>query len=653
MSDPEYTSLEQALVELERVSPTTPLLALGQTIFWDEPMKAGVLLKMRKLGIDRPFVAGIHDSDYFAKFPGGKGGKNRFKTLPHNDTSTRGLWSAAGEFSTLFGSETVITRDMLASAGVRVDTVVKQRPRFLDEVTEAWGWRGIVSLDERPPVTSELSLEGLYPELLSAFKWATDRTLDCLGEQGRALAKQSLAILNKKFDEAAAVPGVTLAQFYRALLPTLYEFVSNASLKFETTTTTELLKFNRHTHHLPRFELLELFVNSATRHSAVKCYDDAIKGSPGLYELSRFGTGSIPFDMIVPGKGRGTIRLGNRGAVVMTPDRQFLSFKKPLSSLAELAEAVESKFGSECAIVGKAVSLIGMLAREFVFVFHEGASGYIQYSRKMHQLIENRLDHKLPMNPLLRVRYAAWDSLGVCCSWLKLPEIIQRPFGTEELCAPSFAGRWREVYREQQDALKTLGEIKRPIELIRYLDKTLQGSWRKLAEEYESLYGRLEVLRDRLKVLEEERDCLYLKLRRLKQERVQAEVARGEQFRRDIFDKAPSESAALEREKLTQNLESHLQGIRQVKDEFRRVRKNQHILADDQEVKTIHERRRSIELEAELKRTRLVRSAIVASKGLAQASLRPCAWWFPLVCPDGLWFRETVESSVAYLEPLT
>src|SRR5687767_2651655 len=113
----ETLTLEEALAELQKVAPEAPFLALGQTIFWDEPMKGGILLASQRLGYKRRLVAGVHDTDYFAKLPSGPRQPGRFKALPHNDTTTKGLWSAAAEFSTLFGSETVVSREILQSAG--------------------------------------------------------------------------------------------------------------------------------------------------------------------------------------------------------------------------------------------------------------------------------------------------------------------------------------------------------------------------------------------------------------------------------------------------------------------------------------------------------------------------------------------------------
>lgn len=653
MTEPACKCLEEILRELDAVAPGAPLLALGQTIFWDEPMKAGVALKLNRSKSDRRFVAGVHDTDYFAKLPRGRSGKVNFKTVAHNDTTTRGLWSAAGEFSSLFGSETVVTRDILAAAGLRVDWLNQQRPGFLDEATEAWGWRGIVSLEDRPPVSAELPLKGLFPELRGTFDWAAEASLACLAGQGRMLAEQEIDRLRAALCEEAEDPGITLAKFYEALLPTMYEFAANATIDIDSTTTSDLLRFNRETCNLPRFDLLRPFVDSSTREQAKACYDGAIRGSAGLYGLSRFGTGAIPFDLIVPGKGRGTIRLGNRGAVIMTPRPLFLSYRKPLSTVAELAELIEAKFGPGCVLVGKAVTLVGLLAREFVFVFHEKASAYVRHSRRLHDLLRERIGLELELNPILRVRYNAWDSLRVCCSWLRLPEPLQRPFGTEELCAPSFAERWKEVAGEQEALLRELGTLRRPIDLISYLDRTLGGSWRKLAEEYEALHLQLAALDGRLKEIRTKRDELYSEIRDLIRARVEAEIEKGRHFRAQIFEKPSASPEDLaERGRLTAHVEDVVAKIHDARHRMRALRSKQFELSSDPEIRRVHDRRKAIELEAELKRARLIRGAVIASSGLRNAAIRPSAWWFPLVCPDGLWFRETIESAECYLEPL-
>lgn len=650
-TEPDCSSVETALTLLEREAPGAPLLALGQTIFWDEPMKAGVAIAVRKMGLDRKFVAGIHDTDYFAKLPSGPRQPGKFKALPHNDTTTRGLWSAAAEFSALFGSETVVTREILSKAGLQVERLVRARPGFLDGATEAWGWKGVVSLDEHAPITAEIPAAQVFDELFATLKWAFDLSMQSLGganrEAGQRFVDQMLARVCARRDE---FPGASLAELYRALLKDMYEACADTTVDVEATTTSDLLRFNSQTASLPRFDLLNAFIAPESKVAAASAYDEAIHGS-GLYGVSRFGAGAIPFDLVIPGQGRGTIRLGTRGAAIMTRTPRFLSYKKAPSSAVELAAAIEAKFGPNCVLVGKAVTLIGMLSREFVFVFHEGASNYVRHSRRLHQILaETGL--RMKMNPILRVKYDAWSSLKVCCSWLNLPAPFQRAFGAEEVCAPSFSHRWIAVTNEQEHLLTELAALKRPIDLIRFLDRSLGGSWNELVGEYESLHDRLDTLQRELGDLRSERIGLYKLDRELRVARLEAEKEKGDHFRRAVFEKIPSERDMDERQRLTEQVEAVVARQNEVKALQRGLLQKQRALVADPEVQRIHERRRGIEIEAELKRLSLIRQAVIVSSGLRKANYRPSAWWFRLVCSDGLWFRETVSAAQAYLEPL-
>lgn len=651
MTVQESPSIEKTLRELHALAPDAPFLALGQTVFWDEPMKAGIVKAAARLGHKRKLVAGVHDTDYFAKLPSGSHSTGKYKALPHNDTTTRGLWSAAAEFSTLFGSETVISRDMLHAAGLRIAKLAAARPNFLDQATEAWGWRGIVSLDAHVPITKDVPLRQLFPELKATVDWALDSTIEVLAGEGKAKAIELADRLRSQICDLSEDPTQTVSQYYKRLLPVLYDFCSGSSVDMEATATSELLRFNSATCGSCRFELLNLFVDQATRQVACSAYDAAIRGSSGLYELSRFGSGAIPFDLIIPGKGRGTIRLGTKGAVIMTPTPQFLTLKTPLTSVQDLAAAIEAKFGPDCVLVGKAVTLIGMLAREFVFVFHEGASSYVKHSRKLHQLLAKQ-GYELKMNPILRVKYDVWGALKVCCSWFRLPEPFQRAFGTEELCGPSFSARWEEVGIEQEALLAQLSRLKRPIELIRFLEKTHGGSWEKLAKEYEGLHKTLSALEKDLAQIREQRSGLYDEMRRLRVKRLTAELEKGNHFRANIFNQSPTEENLQERERLNDAVLEVVHAGTEVRNRMVQLRHTQRDLVEDEAIRKIHERRRSIELEAELKRLRLIRQAIISSKGLEHANVRPSAWWFPLVCPDGLWFRETIDTAECYLDPL-
>ncbi|MER3497108.1 MAG: hypothetical protein C4320_10380, partial [Armatimonadota bacterium] len=332
--------LATVLAELQAITPDAPFLALGQTVFWDEPVKAAVALTAP----DRRFIAGVHDTDFFAKLPSGVRMPGQFRAVAHNDTTTRGLWSAAAEFSALFGSETVVTREVLLAAGVRPDRLP---PGTLDVATEAWGWRGIVSLDENPPLAREVPAPAVLPALVSTLSWAMDSTRQCVPGANNQVPDQ----LRGRLAELST-PDRTLADVYADLLPEMYALAGGEVLPLEISRTSELLRFNRETCGRDRFSLARLFVERATRPLAREFYDDALKGG-GQYELARFGTGAIPFDLVIPGHGRGTIRLGTRGAVIMTRTPLFLSFKRPFDTLEEFAAAVEAKFGPECALIGK------------------------------------------------------------------------------------------------------------------------------------------------------------------------------------------------------------------------------------------------------------------------------------------------------------
>jgi hypothetical protein len=310
------------------------------------------------------------------------------------------------------------------------------------------------------------------------------------------------------------------------------------------------------------------------------------------------------------------------------------------------------KLGADLALVGKAVTLIGMLAREYAFVFHEGASSYVSHSRKLHESLEQVTGKSLKMNPILRVKYHAWDALDASCSWLRLPELLRRPFGTDELCSPSFGTRWHHVAAEQRELLEKLGQLKRPIELIEFLDNLYGGSWHQLAEEYGRLQIELNALRESVVTVRSERVELYKQRSKLKEARREAEAAMSRQFREKIFEKSPSTEELAERGRLGAALQAVIDQQEGVREELMKAFRRQRELAQNESVRNAHQRRRNIEVEAELKRATIIREAVMASKGLEKANHRPSAWWFSLLSPDGLWFRETIDSAEAYLEAL-
>lgn len=640
---------EAAFEELDRVAPDAPFLALGQTVFWDEPMKAGVALESAARGRRRRFVAGVHDADYFAKLPHFSNLVG-YRAFPHNDTTTRGLWSAAGEFSALFGSEAVVSRDLLKEAGLRLTRVAADRPGLLDEATEAWGWRGLVALGHEPDVVAETPLDPLLPELSKTLEWAIDESIRCIvGTQEQTARVFGRELISALLQVAEADRGQTLSDCYRSLLPWLYRFVANEPVEIETTSTTELLRFNTATCRQPRFEYLDAFLGER-RAEACAAYDETVRGGE-IYPLERFGSWAIPFDLVVPGRGRGTLRIAPRAIIVMTPEPIFVTTKRPVRSVQDLAEAIERKLGDRCTLVGKAVTLIGLLAREFVFVFHEGASAYVRLSRQLHQRLKS-IGVPVRVHPILRVRYDAWDALDACCTWLRLPEPLRQPFGAEEMCGRSFAARWRGVVSEQADLLQQLAQLRRPLDLIRFLAKSGVGRWDDLANEYEALHDELMALHDGIGAIKARKAEVARQIRAAKQARIDAEVRKGRHWRERIFEKSPGPEDLEERARLETEVNSAIRAVQDGRRAWHELQLEQDALVSRESIQRAHERRRSLELEAELRRLKLARQAIIVTRGLELATRRPSAWWFPLVCSQGNWFHETVRRAEYYLEPL-
>ena len=179
------TSQQCILAELDEKAPNAPFLALGQTVFWDEPLKIGIARRAKELGFSRKLAAGVHDTDYFSKLS--SVAPLNYQALAHNDTITKDLWCAAAEFSALFGSETVIAKQKFQSFGLNLDQLERYSPGILEWATEAWGWQGVVSPYQPTPVAAHLPLKEVFPILRETFEWAIETSI----EMQRRLVHQS------------------------------------------------------------------------------------------------------------------------------------------------------------------------------------------------------------------------------------------------------------------------------------------------------------------------------------------------------------------------------------------------------------------------------------------------------------------------------
>lgn len=702
---PEFDpSVVSAVGKLRRQFPDTPFLTLGQTVLWDEPVKAVFCRILEEIAPEANIMAAVHDTDYFAKLPHLDDRTQKFRLLPHNDGDTRGLWSAAGELSCLFGSETVPTRALLTENGVAFDKVARHYPGGVDNLlnreTEAWGWRAIVHTEQRSLIAADVRLADIAPALYEQLTWGFELSRQFIadrssGEDAAAKVEQWV----REYVEANQAD--TLSDLYRWLTPRLWVLVrGQGACNLQTSTSLQLFRFNRQTATLPRFRFVDLFLNPDTRTIARQCYDEAVRGS-GIYTLGEFGEGALPFDVVIPGRGRGTLRLHEGSLYIKTEEPITLCTGCDCGSIHQLADVLEEKFGPNVALVGKAVALISMLAHEFIFVFHERASGYTARTQTMNQAIR-AAGIMLPLHPLLRLRYATWSSLADVTTTFKLPPHLATAFGAGELSAGEFTTRWEEACNEQDKIRDNFKTCQSPRDLLALLAQQEAGRWSQQLNAYTAARDTLFALRERTQVLEQEATELQQRARTAMEDAQRLEREKGEMFRATVLpllrrisdikeaayqsllaagpdgkslkltkeektaesqrraeeekqlltlraEMEPHEAQRQSYDRRIETLRQEARSLRQVARQKTRERIN---LERSNEAALARQAIVEIEYQAELERLRRVRDSLTVSRGLRYTNFRPTAWWIPLVSPDGTWFQNLVHTTAARLEEL-
>ncbi len=645
----------ELLAQLRSRYPDAPFLALGQTVFWDEPVKAVLRQLLDENGLGGEMLVGVHDTDYFAKTRLRQSDAGRFVLMAHNDGTTKDLWSAAGEISTLFGSETFPGRHDFARHGVAFERVAASAPEgrqaFLDAMTEAWGWRGLVYTGSRDLIVNSLSLREVGDGILDMLRWgfenATQQVVPgCCQDEARRVAETMLGWCR---EYRALHPDSNLTQLFQHVLPRFYAILlGHEPTGLTVDGTSHLLLFNPQTAALPRFRFVDLFLNPQTRSLALNAYNQAVGGSE-IYTLDKFGPGALPFDLIVPNRGRGTLRITPRVLFIETRQPIAIGLKSPITSVQELAEILAAKLSSEVTLVGKAVSLVSMLAQEFIFVFNEEGSLYVRRTRQMNDMLA-RQGVALDMRPILRLRYHTWDAMSVGKTTLRLPEHLAATFGRPTITAPEFAATWRQVVAEQRRLCEQIKTLKKPLELLAFLrDRDPLTPWEERRTEYSQAKATLCRLRDRVKTLEVEIDRLYADLRSARVKSAEIQQAKGDHFRATP-DWTPDATARREAfDHALQQLEDLKRGLCA---NIRPLRDQRHAIERGAEALEARATLARIEEEGEWARLRIVRNALLTIEGLLHTNHRPSAWWLPLLDSSGDWFRQIVATAELYAEPL-
>ncbi|MCX6369146.1 MAG: hypothetical protein NTX57_20905 [Armatimonadetes bacterium] len=640
---PDGDCRENALGALRKRFPETTLLALGQTALWDEATKATLRRRLDNFWPEAGMLAGVHDTDYFAKLQGfHPANGDAFSLVGHDDHKTRALWSAAGEMSQLFGSEDVPTRELLLKeAGVSLKKALANAAdpdALLSELTMAWGWTGILHAGWEKQISAEVKLSEILTTLREQILWATE---------GSALGQTLLGWVH---DFATAHPEALLPCLYKYLLPRLYELLLGAPPQnFSTTRTTTLLKFNTHTYHLPRFWLVQAFLDPATRAQAREAYDLAVEGGE-QYTLDQFLPGARPFDLVVPGRGRGTLRVRADGSVwIDTPEPICLPGETVVTSAQQLAERIESALGPDCVLIGKAVALLPMLTAEWTLVFHEGASGYSWRTAKMMAELKKLRLHVPNLHPILRIKYHTWDSLSAVSNVsLTLPPHLTQALGREKLEADDFAACWRRGREWEQKRLNELLGLRAPKDLLASLERSALLT---ATAEYATAQRTLKKLWEQASAIREQERTLLAEIREQRAASNALEHAKGDDFRArgSVLDSA----ALTERNALFDKpLASNRRRVRQLLLEVKQLKRERKIIERSPKALASRETLHRIEAAAEIAKARLAKNALQTIHGLPHTDYRPSAWWFPQVDPSGAWFNKVADTAELRLEEL-
>lgn len=672
------SQLSATIQALRSEYKTAQFIALGQTVLWDEPVKAAVYDVLRQLWPQAAFTAGVHDTDYFAKSTALVHTDRDFAIMEHDDGATRGLWSAAGEISSLFGSEDIPTRAWFEHQGVpfrRLVATSNHAKAFYHDATVAYGWRGIVHTGTGHILARDVKVADIEPVLREQIEWALTESLNCLHDEAREKALAAAGEIREWLDRIVCQlrSNGTLSDLYKSAIPDLYQMLlGRTPADLTVTRSTELFQFNAKTAHRSRFAIIDPFINSDTAHAACAAYDVAVAGG-GMYTLASFGEGALPFDVVASGYGRSTLRIVENKILLTFPETDEISIDLPNhTDRISLARALAATFGDDTVLVGKAVTFIDMLCAEYIVVFHETASGYTDRTAHMNELLR-KAGVSLPLFPIMRIGYDTWSALSSLGDDVKfdLPSHLKQAFdegGDTSTSAIQFANRWQEVIVDQHKLGHSLAGATSARSLLAFLADIDAKShcWQCERKKYNAQKEAVKLATSEFASMREERSTLKDEIHALRSQRNQLQLELGYHFRREIApkiggnvwnDEIPHDSippdiieAATTRRELLVRLSEINELVANLVSRRHDLRK---YIRDNENSADILEARKAVKTIvdlAETARLRLARQVYLVTEGLPHTSRRPSAWWFPLVDQKRRWFNTIANTMTARLE---
>lgn len=634
------------------------LLSFGQTVCWDEPMKAVLFAKMHQIGVELPFIFGVHDTDYFSKVHASLFTDEPFAIVKRNDGSMANIWTATCEIALPFGSEATPTVANYNACGIPMSKLARHSggsvPEFIDKWTEAWGWRAIVHNSRRGPVAAFVRIGDVIERVMEILSWAFNGTAEMV--DGADYPKMAARALLKTVDEFARKLGsdAPLSSLYIHLYKSLLNMLLGSVPKnFEATTSLRFFQFNSSTCMRNRFKPLDIFLSPDKRGIAKSAYDEAVTGS-GIYTLSKFGEHALPFDLVYKGFGRGTICVDGNWLLILGADGRRVETKacEALTDRMALARCIENSFGSDCALVGKAIITPIMLCSEGIMVLSETGSAYMHITKRFVKAI-NEAGIQLELFPLLRVYYSTFDAMRHLKIKLNLPEHIARFIGSQTISAEEFALSWRDIVKDARRTTESMVSSQSPastFELLKRFDMG-GGEHEQLRWEFEAAAIKLQKLGTEIEGII--RDCRQLaqKERSIVAELSKLSLQSAELKRKVYFSTLQDESSEIEicrteLKSLTRKLSSELMKLRRSRMEV--VRRLKELAYSDDA-----ERLRSTKFRLTLKllneRLSLARDALLTA-ALPYSDFRPCAWWLCMLDEKGKWWHGIMELARARFE---
>ncbi|MEA3400982.1 MAG: hypothetical protein U9R79_06995 [Armatimonadota bacterium] len=609
----------------DRAERGVPLLALGQTVFWDELLKSMLVEAAQQYAPELRLVAGAHDTDYFSKLPEPPAQNGGFSLQPRDDDRTRQMWAAVAETSAVLGTEHPVTRQQLRSAGVPLRQLARRHPdgprQFYREATMAWGWRGVANHGADRTVACDILAARVAPTVLELMEWAVDRSRDVLlDDSSQRSAERVLAEVERLVGKCRAEGFErTLTDLYLCLLHGFYDVLLGAiPRQARITASTDIFLFTPNTVDRPRFDVVDIFLDPETRPAASAAYD-TVMGHTGIYRLEQFGEGAIPFDIVVCGRGRGTIRVVDNRVIFELPNGPAeAEMDGPVTNRHDLLRAGASVFGCALRLIGKAVVLPTMMSREFTMVMLENASVYLPQTHRLIRMLR-RAGIELELHPLARLHFETYDAMEAADACLRLPPHLARLFGEQRLTARQFAQRWRAAVARARTIIERLGEARAPDDILRVLEDAgeevgdLRPAHDRVAEARRESGSRIQALRERSR-------ALWIEIKQLLRAA-------------DAAHEAPPED--------------ELQPLREQREQIiARILE----LAQSEEHLRLQERYHEIILEIQQRKLRALADAY-RTVGLEMSNYRPPWWWFVAVDASGAWLRRLAETATMRFEP--